>query len=127
MILLRFIQPISGQSLPGKLCTRISLENPHEKRQKERRKLVHEKHTNATRINHQTARTRRIVLRDETKIKSKDPLKDWTIETTKDHPFGKEGIVEYINRKREMFLVKELIMISDYYFNDYFIICSISY
>ena len=34
----------------------------HSKRQKERRKLVHEKHTKTTRINHQTARTRRVVL-----------------------------------------------------------------
>jgi len=83
----------------------------HSKRQKERRKLVHQKHTNTTRINHQTARTRRVVLRDDTEVKSRDPLKDWTIETTKDHPFGKEGIVEYINRKREMFLVKYAITI----------------
>merc|ERR1712123_439043 len=83
----------------------------HSKRQKERRKLVHQKHTNTTRINHQTARTRRVVLRGDTEVKSRDPLKDWTIETTKDHPFGKEGIVEYINRKREMFLVKYAITI----------------
>merc|ERR1712147_357382 len=83
----------------------------HSKRQKERRKLVHQKHTNTTRINHQTARTRRVVLRDDTEVESRDPLKDWTIETTKDHPFGKEGIVEYINRKREMFLVKYAITI----------------
>ena len=78
------------------------------KREKERTAPVHAKHTHATRISHLTAQTRRIVLQDEDDKNSNtfDLSKDWTLETTKDHPFGKEGIVEYINRKREMFLVK---------------------
>jgi hypothetical protein len=46
-----------------------------------------------------------------TEDKEKLTAKDWTLETTKDHPFGKEGIVEYINREREMFLVKYAISV----------------
>ena len=78
------------------------------KREKERTAPIHAKHTHATRVSHLTAQTRRIVLQDDDENNSKtfDLSKDWTLETTKDHPFGKEGIVEYINRKREMFLVK---------------------
>ena len=105
-----------------------------EKREKERSAPVHEKHTHTTRISHLTAQTRRIVLQDDGDKKEKnfdlskglgrsfssnlkasadflDLRKDWTLETTKDHPFGKEGIVEYINRKREMFLVKYAISV----------------
>ena len=46
-------------------------------------------------------KTRRFVLKETTGPNEKsdyDISKDWTLETTKDHPFGKEGIVEYINR-----------------------------
>jgi len=83
------------------------------KRERERTAPVHEKHTHATRISHLTAQTRRFVLQDEEEGNKGqfDLSKDWTLETTKDHPFGKEGIVEYINRKREMFLVKYAISV----------------
>jgi hypothetical protein len=75
--------------------------NAEKKRQDERAAAVHCKHTHASRINHLTAQTRKIVLNDvgfNTEDKEKLTAKDWTLETTKDHPFGKEGIVEYINR-----------------------------
>jgi len=88
--------------------------NAQKKRKEEREAAVHEKHTNASRINHLTAQTRRFVLKETTGQNEKsdyDISKDWTLETTKDHPFGKEGIVEYINRKREMFLVKYAISV----------------
>jgi len=88
--------------------------NAQKKRKNEREAAVHEKHTHASRINHLTAQTRRFVLKETTGPNEKsdyDISKDWTLETTKDHPFGKEGIVEYINRKREMFLVKYAISV----------------
>merc|ERR1712235_76 len=88
--------------------------NSQKKRKEEREAAVHEKHTHASRINHLTAQTRRFVLKETTGPNEKsdyDISKDWTLETTKDHPFGKEGIVEYINRKREMFLVKYAISV----------------
>lgn len=88
--------------------------NSQKKRKEEREAAVHEKHTHASRINHLTAQTRRFVLKETTGPNEKsdyDINKDWTLETTKDHPFGKEGIVEYINRKREMFLVKYAISV----------------
>merc|ERR1712131_414865 len=88
--------------------------NYQKKRNDEREAAVHEKHTHASRINHLTAQTRRFVLKETTGPNEKsdhDISKDWTLETTKDHPFGKEGIVEYINRKREMFLVKYAISV----------------
>lgn len=75
--------------------------NSQKKRKEEREAAVHEKHTHASRINHLTAQTRRFVLKETTGPNEKsdyDISKDWTLETTKDHPFGKEGIVEYINR-----------------------------
>lgn len=88
--------------------------NAQKKRKDEREAAVHEKHTHASRINHLTAQTRRFVLKETAGPHDKsdyDISKDWTLETTKDHPFGKEGIVEYINRKREMFLVKYAISV----------------
>ena len=106
------------------------------KRESQRKAPVHKKLTNATRISQMTAQTRkvleviveslevinvcsqfqnrwrRLVLKDDSVSPSSSVSeKDWTIETTKDHPFGKEGIVEYINRKREMFLVKYAICV----------------
>jgi len=74
---------------------------------------VHEKHTHTSRINELTARTRRAVLKESKgdDALNDDFVKDWTLETTKDHPLGKESIVEYINRKREMFLVKYAISV----------------
>ena len=61
---------------------------------------VHEKHTHTSRINELTARTRRAVLKESKgdDALNDDFVKDWTLETTKDHPLGKESIVEYINR-----------------------------
>ena len=58
-------------------------------------------HTHASRISHMTAATRRCVLKEtdmDAENSSAHIGKDWTLETTKDHPFGKEGIVEYTNR-----------------------------
>ena len=101
------------------------------KRESQRKAPVHKKLTNATRISQMTAQTRkgfdqypfwtftiiqnllrRLVLKDDSvSLSGSDSEKDWTKETTKDHPFGKEGIVEYINRKREMFLVKYAICV----------------
>ena len=74
--------------------------NAEKKRKDERNAPVHCKHTHASRINHLTAQTRRLVLNDVGDNDDRVNLtaKDWTLETTKDHPFGKEGIVEYINR-----------------------------
>jgi len=69
-------------------------------RKAQRTLKVHEKHTHTTRINELTARTRRAVLKDSQNDddQNDDLVKDWTLETTKEHPFGKEGIVEYIDR-----------------------------
>lgn len=69
-------------------------------RKAQRTLKVHEKHTHTTRINELTARTRRAVLKDSQADdeNNDDLVKDWTLETTKEHPFGKEGIVEYIDR-----------------------------
>ena len=71
------------------------------KRRDERSAPLHEKHTYASRINYMTAQTRRLVMNDVGEREDKSEFgmaKDWTLETTKDHPFGKEAIVEYINR-----------------------------
>jgi len=82
-------------------------------RKADRKLKVHDKHTHTSRINELTARTRRVVLRDSKADgqTTDDLYKDWTLGATKEHPLGKEGLVDYISRKREMFLVKYAISV----------------
>ncbi|XP_019624879.1 PREDICTED: cilia- and flagella-associated protein 100-like isoform X2 [Branchiostoma belcheri] len=84
-------------------------------RVKQRNLRVHEKTTYATRVNAKTASMRKAVIEssesedereDEDKAVAVKEDPSWTIAVTRDRHVEKEDLAEYINKKREMFLVQ---------------------